>query len=220
MFAPARGIQYFYYVCKNRNCRFKLPADEIEGIIIKRIKYLSSDSEIMEKLIANTNDKLMKDIPQLKNRKTHLQKELTEVKAFADGIMNKWTVMATDESSVFLKERLNELSQRRKEIESGLASLENMISEIEQEAISKELIMLTLTQFSDMFDNIKLYRQKALMRLVLNKAILSPTKIKVALYGRELHTGLLDEYKSDSEETHCQMSNWLLELDSNQQPSD
>jgi hypothetical protein len=48
----------------------------------------------MEKLIANTNDKLMKDIPQLKNRKTHLQKELIEVKTFADGIMNKWTAMA------------------------------------------------------------------------------------------------------------------------------
>lgn len=94
MFAPARNIKSFYYVCKNRTCRFKLPADEIEGIIIKRIKCLSSDPEIMEKLIANTNDKLMKDIPQLKNRKTHLQKELIEVKTFADGIMNKWTAMA------------------------------------------------------------------------------------------------------------------------------
>jgi site-specific DNA recombinase len=204
-----RGSKYFYYICKNKDCRFKLPAEEIERVIIERIKYLSSDSGLMEKLIAHTNDKLMKELPQLKHRKTHLQKELAEVKTFADGIMNKWTAMATDESSIFLNEKLNELGQRRKEIETGIASLETMIKEIERESINKELIMLALNRFTDLFDKIKPYRQKDMIRLVLQKATLSPTKIQIALYGRQPDTGLLELCKSDNEEIRCQTSNWL-----------
>ncbi|MFA6321812.1 MAG: zinc ribbon domain-containing protein, partial [Candidatus Omnitrophota bacterium] len=204
-----RGNKYFFYVCKDKDCRFKLPADEIERIIIERIKYLSSDSGLMQKLIEHTNDKLMKELPQLKCRRTHLQKELAEVKAFADGIMNKWTAMATDDSSIFLKEKLAELGQRRKEIETGIASLEAMIKEIERESISQELVTLALSRFSDLFDKIKPYRQKDMVRLVLHKATLSPTKMQIALYGRQPDTGLLDLCESDSEEIRCQTSNWL-----------
>jgi site-specific DNA recombinase len=203
------GNKYFFYICKNKDCRFKLPADEIERIIIERIKYLSSDSGLMQKLIEHTNEKLMKELPQLKCRRTHLQKELAEVKAFADGIMNKWTAMATDDSSIFLKEKLAELGQRRKEIETGIASLEAMIKEIERESISQELVTLALSRFSDLFDKIKPYRQKDMVKLVLHKATLSPTKIQIALYGRQPDTGLLDLCKSDNEEIRCQTSIWL-----------
>ena len=37
----AKGVRYYYYICKNKECGFKVPANEIEGVIIDRIKRLS-----------------------------------------------------------------------------------------------------------------------------------------------------------------------------------
>ena len=38
-----RGIRYYYYVCKNEDCRFRVPASEVEGVVLARIKELASD---------------------------------------------------------------------------------------------------------------------------------------------------------------------------------
>ncbi|MDH7494139.1 MAG: zinc ribbon domain-containing protein, partial [Candidatus Saccharicenans sp.] len=34
----ARGVRYYYYICKNMECKFKLPADEIEGVVLRGSK--------------------------------------------------------------------------------------------------------------------------------------------------------------------------------------
>jgi len=52
---------------------------------------------------------------QLKEQKTLLLKELTEIKNFAEGIMNKWASLASDYSSLFLNDKLDQLGKRRKE---------------------------------------------------------------------------------------------------------
>jgi len=96
-----------------------VPADENEGVVLKRIRELSTKKGIMESIIKSTNEKLQKELPQLKEQKTLLQKELTEIKNFADGIMNKWASLASEDSSLFLKDKLDQLGKRRGEIEKG-----------------------------------------------------------------------------------------------------
>ncbi|TFE70040.1 hypothetical protein A7Q09_04410 [Methylacidiphilum sp. Yel] len=76
----ARGVRYYYYTCKNKECKFKLPADEIEGVILTRIRELSTKKDIMESIISSTNEKLPKELLELKEQKTLLQKELTETR--------------------------------------------------------------------------------------------------------------------------------------------
>ena len=208
----AKGARYYYYICKNKDCRFKVPADEIEGVILKRIKELSSQKNIMAEIVKSTNEKLQKELPQLKEQKTLLQKELTEVKNFADGIMNKWVSLASEDSSLFLKDKLDQLGKRRKEIETGIESLEQMIEEIEQESVNQELVMLALNKFTDVFDHLQPYQQKELLSLSLHKVILAPDSIKIALYGRPPETGLL----SCVPEMRSQTPIWLPRPDSNQ----
>jgi site-specific DNA recombinase len=43
----AKGARYYYYICKNRECNFKVPADEIESVVLERIKELSSNKGIL-----------------------------------------------------------------------------------------------------------------------------------------------------------------------------
>ena len=94
--------------------------------------------------------------------------------------------MAGQGGSLFLNDKLGELGNRRKEIETGIESLELMIEEIERELVSRELVMLALNKFTDVFDHIQPHKQKDLVQHVLHKAVLSNQNIKIALYGRAL----------------------------------
>ncbi len=187
-----KGIKYYYYTCKNDNCMFKVPADEVESLIVTRIKQLATQKDTLENIIKATNSKLQTELPQLVAQRCALKKDLEEVKNFANGIMDKWSSMANDESAMFIKDKLDQLGKRRKEIEVGLISLEEMIGEIERESVDQELVKLVLDRFSDIFEKIQPYQKKEAVRLVLHKAVLSRTSIKIALYGRQPDIGLFD----------------------------
>jgi site-specific DNA recombinase len=211
----AKGIRYYYYVCKNK-CGFKVSADEIEGIVINRLKELSHGKDVLDEIIKFTNGRLQKELPQLKKQRTLLVKELSQIKNFAEGIMDQWESLAKGHSNAFVKEKLDKLGERRKDIEKGIQSLDDMIGEIEQEAVNRELVMLALNKFTDVFSHIQAHHQKELLRLVLHKTLLSPDKIKIALYGRPPEIG---QFPLCEPEIRSQMPTWLPGQDSNLQPS-
>ena len=180
-----KGKRYYYYACKNKDCRFRIPANEIESVVLERLKVLSQRKDILDGIVANTNQKLRKELPALTKQKDILQAELTEINAFADQMLGQWANLATEENSAFLKNKLSELGRRRKEIESGLEDLELAIEEIERESVSKELVMFALGRMTDVFKSLNPYQQKELIKLTLNKAVISEDRIKLALYGRK-----------------------------------
>ncbi len=51
----SKGMRYYYYICKNKECKFKVPAGEIEGIVLERIKELSAKKGIMDDIVQATN---------------------------------------------------------------------------------------------------------------------------------------------------------------------
>lgn len=209
----AKGVRYYYYICKDKDCRFKVPADEIERIVLNRIKELSEKEDIMSNIINSTNEKLQQELPKLKERRILLQNELAETNNFAEGIMGKWASLAGDDGGVFFKEKLDKLGKRRKEIENGIQSLVDMIEEIEKDAVNQEMVMLALNKFSETFDNLQPHLQKDLLRLVLHKVLLAEDKIKIALYGHPSATGLLQICEPGK---NSQMPIWLPGPDSNQ----
>ncbi len=215
--------KYYYYQCKNFECKFRVAASEIELFVIDYIKELASEKDTLRDIIHATNGKLHKELPQLINQKTGMQKELGEIKNFAQGILEQWTKMATDDNALFIKDKLNELGKRRKEIENGLVSLETMIEEIERESINQELVETMLGRFGEIFDSIKPYQQKELISLILHKARLSREEMKIALYGKQTDTRLftlLEQPQTEipqdaSVSSRPGISEWLPRQDSN-----
>jgi len=121
-------------------------------------------------------------------------------------IINKWSSIITNDSASIVKEKLDSLGKRKKQIESGIQSLENMIADIKRDAINKELVMLALNKFTEVFDHLQPYKQKELLKLVINKAILGKDEIKIALYGRLPEKGLLNISETG---IRSQTVNWL-----------
>jgi len=56
---------------------------------------------------------------------------------FDHRIMNKWASLASEHKSLFLKDKLDQLGKRGKEIETGIQALEEMIEEIERESVTQ-----------------------------------------------------------------------------------
>ncbi|UCF77704.1 MAG: hypothetical protein JSW03_06205, partial [Candidatus Eiseniibacteriota bacterium] len=114
---------------------------------------------------------------------------------------------ASGDSQIFLREKLDSLGKRRKQIEEGTRALEQMIGEIERESVNQELVMLALSKFTKVFANIRPHEQKELLRLVLHKEILGPDSMKMALYGRPPDVEPSSAHHGDS---RSQIPSWLL----------
>ena len=98
--------KYYYYLCKNQECKFRICADEIERFVIEYIKDLSTQKDDLEKIIKATNEQLHKELPLLVTQKICLHKELNEVKNLAQGILEQWTAITTNDNALFIKDKL------------------------------------------------------------------------------------------------------------------
>ena len=210
------GKRYYYYACKNTLCRFRIPADEIERVVLERLKELVRRKDILEEIVAATNIKLRKELPQLKEERDQLDKELEKVKNLADQLLGEWDNLATAENKVFLKEKLNTLAKRRNELEVGLEDVEITIEEIERESVSKDLVKLALSNVMDAFDRASPYKQKKILNLTLQKAVVSGNRIKLALRGRPPELLVMEPERVMAQNAmRSAPSDWLPEEDSN-----
>lgn len=207
-----KGVRYYYYVCKNRACRVKVPAGEIEGAVLERMKELSTNETVVSKIVKAANDKACKEIPQLKVQKAALEKELAKINNVADNIMNKWADVASDSNTGILKEKLDKLAERRKEMESGISEMQLALEDLERNSLSAEKVGKALQNFSVVFATLKPYQQKELMNILLHRAIIGEKSIKIALHGKLPNAGL---GLSDASELRTQTPNWLPRQDSN-----
>jgi len=205
-----KNVRYYYYHCIN--CKFKMPADEVERVVIEQIKYLSTNDDVVKTMISDANTELQKELPQLKCQRDALQKRRDEIKAQADGIMVKWTAMATSDNSIFLREKLDELAKERKDTEAGLLMLDAQITDIQRDAISQEDVMTALGKSSKLFESLPPYQKKEIVRLIMKKAVLGPKSIKIALIGKYPNAGLLCDETPDGQ-LRCQTSIWLPQMD-------
>jgi len=207
-----QGNKYFYYKCKH--CGFKMPADEVEQVIIDQFKMLGSREDMIEAMVREANSELQKELPQLKAQREALRLKIETIKSQADGIMVKWTNMATDDNSIFLREKLDELAKQRKEAETGFTTIDIQIKDIQRDAIRKEDVLMAVDKFNSLFDTLHPYQKKEIFRILLKKAVLGPEGIKIALFGKYPQIGLFDTAASDGA-IRCQTSIWLPREDSN-----
>ena len=187
------GKKHYYYVCKNKECRFKVPAGEVERVVLERIKELSTRSDILEGIVKRTNERLKTELPQLRERKDAFERELGDIKAAATGIIRDRDKIGGEKGEVFIRETLEELGDRRKEVENGIQEVDQAIREIERESVSHRDVMRALSEFSEVFGQIPPYQQREAVKLVVNRVELASDSMKMALYGRVAAVGPVSE---------------------------
>jgi len=189
----ARGVKYYYYYCKNKECGFKVPASEVERVVLQRIMELSGRPDILEGIVKRTNERMKTELPQLRERKEVFEKELDDIKASAAGIIRDREKIGGEKGEVFVREALEELGARRQGKETGIQEVEQAIREIERESVSGNDVMQALSHFTAIFAQIPPYQQKDLVKLVVHRVELAPDSMKLALWGRVAALGPVSE---------------------------
>ncbi len=63
--------------------------------------------------------------------------------------------MLNPDTSIFVKDKLDKLGEQRKEIETGITAFKEILTEIEEDSVTKELVEMALQNFNELFDSLK-----------------------------------------------------------------
>ena len=177
-------VRYYYYACKNKECRYRIKADEVERPVLDRIRELANTDVILAGLVDAVNKRLRAEVPNLTRQRTAMRIEFREAAGQADALLAQWDVLASGKNAEMLREKLDTIAERRSELESGIANLDQGIQEIERDAVRLDDVRAALADVSELFDSLQPQQQRELLRLVLQRAVVGETGVELAFYGQ------------------------------------
>ena len=147
--------RYYYYTCPKQGCGLRLVADEIEAAVLDHIGALTQTEGLLERLVEETNPRLLKQKPALLRQQKALQRNLAEVNTHAGRLLTEWSTVTADHGKRFVTEKLTELAERR----------------------------AALSQVQQVYPCLKPYEQRELVRLVLHRAEVHVRELVLEING-------------------------------------
>ena len=138
---------------------------------------------LLERLVEETNTRLLKQKPALLRQQKGLQRNLAEVNAQAGSLLTEWSAVSADHGKSFVTEKLTELAERRAAIERGVAELEQQLAKVQDKAVTAEVVRTALSQVHQVYACLKPYEQRELMRLVVHRAEVHVRELVLEING-------------------------------------
>ena len=101
----------------------------------------------------------------------------------ADKLLTQLVSMDQQAGQWFIKEKLNDLGQRRLDLEHGLLDVQRQLDSLDLEAVDTELVRAVLGQVKELTVSLKPYEQRELMQLVLQSAEVNEREITLEVYA-------------------------------------
>lgn len=211
-----QGRVYFYYVCTNADCRFRVVASEVEDAVVERIGVLASSPETVAALTEKANKELLRERPEIEKRLRTLRRALKASDGEA-GTLAKALVRASPEGIAGLNDQLARAAQRQRELGEAIAEAEGRLAELERARASAEAVRAGLANFKRVFMHLQPHEQQELVRLVLKQAEVGDRELVLELYGGAL--GAFEgKEKANPGVGFAGTPIWLLGRDSNPEP--
>jgi site-specific DNA recombinase len=183
---------YYYYFCKNRACRFKLPQAEIEWACAALVQAVAEKDDMVPKIAAKFNNRLKAYLPRLSVDRKRIEGELREVNAEAQAILTR--AEGVEGGRVFVQERLKELADRRRHLEGELERLRVETAELDTYAVDEARVRQMLEGCQAMFgEDMQPYKRRELLRAALQRIEFSDSLCRA---GLKLSPALLDSARS------------------------
>lgn len=174
------GQRYYYYSCQNSECRFKIPQEEAERAARELVVGVLREDRLLEKIVHRTNELLLQELPKLLKQRQERQQQLATINAQAQKIMDEY--LDKPDFGPFVKDRLSILVDQRSAVEKGLATLSQMVDDIEQRTIDRTLVEKLLKSFDEVFgEDLKPYQRRELLQRVLQRIQVSDREIRAAV---------------------------------------
>lgn len=213
----SKGKVYFYYACKEKTCGMRVAAEEVEQAVIDQIGVMAQEQGLLERLVAETNERVLKQLPELQKQERALRRQLEQVNAEAGKVLGQWSALDGSEAQVFLREQLDGLAQRRTELDHGLEEVGAALRQAEDKRVTAAAVRAALTQVRAVYDHLRPFEQKELLRLVLRKAVVGDREIVLEVNGNACRGAGQAEEDRFSCSQRFGTPEWLPEQDSNLQ---
>jgi len=173
---------YYYYVCKNRACHFKLPQAEIERACVALVGAVAEQPAILPRIAAKFNHRLKHFMPQLSVERTRLEAELRQVNAEAQTVLARTD--GVEDGRVFIAERLKQLADRRRDLEGTLERLRIEETGLASYTVDETGIQRMLRDCQRMFDDedeLQPYKRRELLKKAIQRIEFSDAECRAAL---------------------------------------
>lgn len=184
--AHGRNEEYQYYHCPK--LKFRIPKNDIEKLIISRVKQYLTDSDILKKMITETNAMVNVGVPLIEEQAIDLRKRLAESKKIIEGFSSFVRTAALNNPSqldTVIRTITAERDKAETEVlvlERELANKENQLLELKSENHDKGMKQI-LEELLENFDSQEDKKKRDIIKLIIPKIIVHKDN-KLTVYVR------------------------------------
>jgi hypothetical protein len=171
-----------------------MPEREVEHASAELIAAVAESDSIFPQIVTKLNERLKMDVPTLHRRRHRAEQELRQVNAKAQDVLAKVDLL--NGGRVFAEERLKELSDRRRGLETELGQLGGEISAADGYEVDEGAVRGMLQDCHNAFGEERPpYQRRELLRRVLERLEISDT---ICRAGIRLKPSILNSGRSDN----------------------
>lgn len=188
---------YYYYFCKNKACRFRLPQTEIERTCAALLGAVSQKEDVLPRIVTKFNNRLRAYLPNLSTERKRLEADLRQVNAEAQMVLTRGEGL--DGGRVFVQERLKQLADRRHQVESELERLRIEQADLSSHEVDEAAVRRMLQECQAVFgEDMQPYKRRELLYAAMQRIEFSDT---ICRAGLKLSPALLDSDRSSETDT-------------------
>ena len=165
------GKKYVQYKhLKKCGCHFSsIPADDMEKVVLKRIRSLSHEPPVIAELTEKANRKFYAEQPDYKDSILALKRRLEGTIRKLDKIMDQILDAESPEEKQSWMEKAQRLQGEKKDVEYQLHGLKGRAENKTDALLDPEAIHRALVKFNDGFDQLPIAARQSLLKSILDK---------------------------------------------------
>jgi hypothetical protein len=188
MSANGRNKKYFYYSHKStceQSGLHRIDAPSLEKFVLKRLEKIANDKELLGLLVDAANKQNIGSMAQNESLLRAKRSDLSEVEKSANELIDRMLLLPKELlDSSFIQRKLADLEERKKSLESAIEQLSADCNRSKDSIVILDEIRKTLNKVLKKFRSLSIPLQRDLIRQVIKEIILTPTQIKLVIYGK------------------------------------
>ena len=169
---PGKDRRYYYYYCKGSGPN--LPCDEIEKIVIDRIKAYFTGNDIFTRLVEDAVKKRIGELPKIDHEIGRIQKELRDLDDESSDLRAEFREKTQRSKPGFiswLEEQVERIKEQRVKKEQGLVILLHARSDLMQKS-GLENLEMTASDFIAKFDELTGVQKRDFIERMIAKIVI------------------------------------------------
>ena len=162
-------------------------AREVEKIVLERLRHLSENRKLVEKIVKKTQDSTSDILPTLKKELSTQMGELRKAKEEAANLVSVLASEGTkNRQNRFIVNKLNDLEEKGEVIDKRIAQIKIDIERCQSRIVDANVVRENFRVFKDVFENLTPDENKELLQLLIIQVYYDQDHSKIKLSLRQL----------------------------------